>query len=177
MTNGNKPGKIGVVFHAAAKHESTLLNNKILKGSGRLNTLIELLIRFQMGKYAFIADIKQMFHQIFVLEKEQKTLSFLWRDTILDKIQYYVMNVHLFGKIDSPWHWWNKWKTTLYGLPSTEISRWRINVGVASFCRCVRSCLWCSCNLILQLKSSHKVKCSFAISKSRIVAIKQKKIA
>ena len=102
MTNGNKPGKIGGVFHAAAKHESTLLNNKILKGSGRLNTLIELLIRFQMGKYAFIADIKQMFHQIFVLEKEQKTLSFLWRDTILDKIQYYVMNVHLFGKIDSP---------------------------------------------------------------------------
>ena len=54
-----------------------------------------------MGKYAFIADIKQMFHQIFVLEKE-KTLSFLWRDTILDKIEYYVMNVHLFGKIDSP---------------------------------------------------------------------------
>ena len=101
MTNRNKPGKIGVVFHAAAKHESTLLNNKILMGSGRLNTLIELLIRFQMGKYAFIADIKQMFHQIFVLEKE-KTLSFLWRDTILDKIEYYVMNVHLFGKIDSP---------------------------------------------------------------------------
>ena len=65
------------------------------------NSLTGLLIRFREGKYAVIADIGQMFHQIFVLEKGRDALRFLWRDTLSDKIDNYVMNVHLFGKIDS----------------------------------------------------------------------------
>ena len=102
MTNPNKPGKIRVVFDAAAKHKGLSLNDKLLKGPDLLSNLIGLLIKFKKGKYAVIADIEQMFHQIFVLEKERDALRFLWRDTPSDKIDDYVMNVHLFGKIDSP---------------------------------------------------------------------------
>ena len=74
----------------------------MLKGPDLLNSLIGLLIRFRKGKYATIADIEQIFHQIFVLEKDQDALRFLWRDTPSDKIDDYVTNVYLFGKIDSP---------------------------------------------------------------------------
>ena len=95
LTNPNKPGKIRVVFDNAAKHEGTL-NSKLLKGPDLLNSLIGFLIRFRKGEYAVIADIEQMFHQIFVLEKDRDTLCFLWRDTPSGKIDDYSMNVHLF---------------------------------------------------------------------------------
>ena len=87
------------MFDAASKHEDTSLNDKLLKSPDLLNNLIGLLIRFRQGKYAFIAGIKQMFHQIFVLEKDRDALLFLWRDTSSGKIDDYGMNVHLFGKI------------------------------------------------------------------------------
>ena len=70
MTNPKKPDKIRVVFDAAAKHKATSLNKKLLKGPDLLDSLTGLLIRFIKGKYAVIADIEQMFHQIFVLEKD-----------------------------------------------------------------------------------------------------------
>ena len=90
------------MFDAAAKHKGTLLNKKLLKGPDLLNSLTGLLIRFREGKYAVIADTEQMFHQIFVLEKDRDVLHFLWRDTPSGKIDNYIMNVHLFGKINSP---------------------------------------------------------------------------
>ena len=58
------------MFEAAAKYKGTLLNDKLLKGPDLLNSLIGLLIRFRKGKYTVIVDIEQMFHQIFVLEKD-----------------------------------------------------------------------------------------------------------
>ena len=41
-----------------------------------------------------------MFHQLFVLEKDRDALRFLWRNAPSGKIDDYVMNIHLFGKID-----------------------------------------------------------------------------
>ena len=76
VTNPNKPGKMRMVFDAAAKHEGTSLN-ELLKGPDLLNSLIG----FRKGKYAVIADIEQMFHQKFMLEIDRDMLSFLWRDT------------------------------------------------------------------------------------------------
>ena len=101
MKNPNNPGKIRKVFDAATKHEGTSLNYKFLKGPHLLKSLIAFLIRFRKGKYAVIADIKGRFHQIFLLEKDQDALRFFWRDTPSGKTDDYVINVHLYGKIDS----------------------------------------------------------------------------
>ena len=98
----NKPGKVRVVFDAAAKHNNISLNEKLLKGSDLLNSLIGLLMRFRKGEYAVMTDIEKMFHQIYVLEKDRDALRFLWRDKPTDKICDYITNVYLFGKIDSP---------------------------------------------------------------------------
>ena len=75
-----------MVLNAAAKHEGTSLEYKLLKDPDLLNSLIGLLIRFRNGKYAVLADIEQMFHQIIVLEKDRGVLCFLWRDKTQTKL-------------------------------------------------------------------------------------------
>ena len=49
-----------------------------------------------------MADIEQMFHQIEVKQSDRDALRFVWRNHVTEKIEDYVMNVHLFGKVDSP---------------------------------------------------------------------------
>ena len=102
VTNPNKPGKVRVVFDAAAKYGNTSLNDNLLQGPDLLNNLVGLLFRFREGKYAIMADIEQMFHQIEVKKSDRDALRFVWRNHVTQKIEDYVMNVHLFGKVDSP---------------------------------------------------------------------------
>ena len=49
-----------------------------------------------------MADIEQMFHQIQVKQADRDAFRFVWRNQANEKIQDYVINVHLFGKVDSP---------------------------------------------------------------------------
>ena len=42
-----------------------------------------------------------MFHQIQVKQADRDAFRFVWRNQANEKIQDYVMNVHLFGKVDS----------------------------------------------------------------------------
>ena len=65
--NPNKSRKIRVVFDAAAQHKGTSLNDKLLKDPDLLKSLTGFLIRFSKGKYPAIADIEQIFHEIFVV--------------------------------------------------------------------------------------------------------------
>ena len=102
VVNINKPSKVRVVFDAGATYNSTSLNKSLLKGPDLLNNLVGVLTRFRMGRYAVMGDIEQMFHQILVENKDRDVLRFLWRDNYIDPIEDYRMNVHLFGKVDSP---------------------------------------------------------------------------
>ncbi|XP_066921098.1 uncharacterized protein [Clytia hemisphaerica] len=56
----------------------------------------------ERGQVAVISDIEKMYHQVLVPEEDQDALRFLWRDKPPDPITEYKMQVHLFGKIDSP---------------------------------------------------------------------------
>jgi len=76
----HKPGKIRVVFDAAATFANTSLNNNLLVGPDLLNNLISVLLHFRTGKIAVMADIEQMFHQVKVHLRDQDALRFLWRD-------------------------------------------------------------------------------------------------
>ena len=74
----------------------------MLKGPDLLNSLVTILVRFTNGKYSLCADIEKMFHQIFIKQNGSNYLRFLWRDNpnlVIDENQ---MNVHIFGKKDSP---------------------------------------------------------------------------
>ncbi|XP_057316814.1 uncharacterized protein LOC130657835 [Hydractinia symbiolongicarpus] len=49
-----------------------------------------------------MADIEKMFHQVKVSRIEQDALRFVWRENTSDNIDDFAMQVHLFGKVDSP---------------------------------------------------------------------------
>ena len=102
VTNPNKQNIFRVVFDALAKFAGASLNCYLLKGSDLLNSLVTVLLRFRNGKYSISADIEKMFHQIFVKQNERNYLRFLWRDNPSLAIDEYQMNVHIFGKNDSP---------------------------------------------------------------------------
>ena len=65
-----------------------------------LNDLINIFMRFRKGKIVATPKIKQRFHQIKIMKSDQDTLKFVWRECQLKLIEYYVICVHLLGKLD-----------------------------------------------------------------------------
>ncbi|XP_043245749.1 uncharacterized protein LOC122393608 [Amphibalanus amphitrite] len=103
VTNPNKPGKVRVVFDAAAAYRGTSLNGKLLTGPDLLQSLPGVLLRFREGPVAVAADITQMYHQIMINEDDQPALSFLWRDMDSNRPpDMYQMQVLIFGARSSP---------------------------------------------------------------------------
>ena len=49
-----------------------------------------------------MADIGKMFHKIMVNQRDKDALSFIWKSNRDENFQDIQMNVHLFGKVDSP---------------------------------------------------------------------------
>ena len=94
--------KFRIVFDASAKYAGQSLNDLLLKEPDLLNNLVAVLLGFRNGKYSISADIEKMFHQIYVKPEERDCLRFLWRENPSLVIHEYQMNVHLFGKNDSP---------------------------------------------------------------------------
>ncbi|KAK3886574.1 hypothetical protein Pcinc_009223 [Petrolisthes cinctipes] len=100
----HKPDKIRVVFDCAARFKGISLNYSLLQGPDLTNPLLEVLIRFRQGYYAFTADIESMFYQVFVPERDRDYLRFLWWPEGNYEVQpnIYRMTVHLFGASSSP---------------------------------------------------------------------------
>lgn len=103
VLNPNKPGKVRVVFDAAAKHEGTSLNQNLLQGPDMTNNLVGVLLRFRQDQTALMADVEAMFHQVKVAPEDQDAFRFLWWSRSTDEPpDEYVMTVHVFGATDSP---------------------------------------------------------------------------
>ena len=99
----NKPGKIRVVFDAAAKFHGTSLNDQLLQGPDYINNLAGVLMRFRQEEVVLVADIEQMFHQVRVPAEDCDALRFLWWSGDLnDEPAEYQMLVHIFGATYSP---------------------------------------------------------------------------
>ena len=58
VTNPNKPGKVRIVFDAAAEYEGASLNKALLQGPDSTNSLIGVLLRFRKGNVALAADVE-----------------------------------------------------------------------------------------------------------------------
>ena len=76
VQNVNKPGKVRIVFDAAAKVEGLSLNDMLDTGPDLTNNLAGILIRFRNYPVAVVADIEAMFHQVYVTDKDRDSLRF-----------------------------------------------------------------------------------------------------
>ena len=96
--------KFRVVFNCGAIFRGTSLNQNLLQGPDFSNNLVAVLSRFRQKKVAFIADIKDMFHQVLVEPTDCNSLRFLWwpnNDLSADPVDYQML-VHVFGAKSSP---------------------------------------------------------------------------
>ena len=99
-----KKKKIRVVFDCSAQYGGVSLNQQLLQGPDLINDLVGVLLRFREEPIAFVADIKNMFHQFYFAEQHRKQLRFLWwkeGDPKKELVEYR-MKVHLFGAASSP---------------------------------------------------------------------------
>lgn len=104
VTHPQKPGKVRVVYDCASSYNGTSLNEQLLQGPDNTNSLVGVLLRFRKGQVAFMSDIEQMFHQVYVQPSDRNALRFLWwpdGDLQGEPVEY-KMNVHLFGATSSP---------------------------------------------------------------------------
>ena len=89
--------KMRIVFDASAKDKyGKSLNLAIAKGPNLLQDLYTILLKFRMYKWAFSADISEMFLRISLAEKDQKYHRFYWNGEI-----YQFVSI-LFGEQSSP---------------------------------------------------------------------------
>ena len=103
VQNVNKPGKVRLVFDAAAKSANTSFNDLLLSGPDLLKSLPGVIMRFRQFAYAVKADIKDMFLKIKIRPEDRDAQRFLWRgkDRSL-KPKEYAMSSLIFGAKSSP---------------------------------------------------------------------------
>ena len=99
-----KPDEPRVVFDCASKSKGISLNSQLLQGPENTSLLIGVILRFRINSVAVAADIKRMFHQVFVSPEHRGTLCYLWwPDGDLSKDpKTFQMLVHIFGATSSP---------------------------------------------------------------------------
>ncbi|XP_062541564.1 uncharacterized protein LOC134209583 [Armigeres subalbatus] len=85
VVNPNKPGKLRIVWDAAAKVAGTSLNCFLLTGPDQLTSLPSVLRRFREYSIAVTGDIREMFQQVMVNKIDQQCQRFLWCDGEQDR--------------------------------------------------------------------------------------------
>ncbi|XP_062540921.1 uncharacterized protein LOC134208963 [Armigeres subalbatus] len=101
--NPNKPGKLRLVWDAAATTQGISLNSVLLKGPDQLTSLLTVLIQFREFRVAVCGDIRDMFHQVLMRAEDQHSLRFYWKADAQDSSpSVYVMVVMAFGACCSP---------------------------------------------------------------------------
>ncbi|XP_058839405.1 uncharacterized protein LOC131694906 [Topomyia yanbarensis] len=102
VTNPKKPGKIRLVWDAAAKVDGISLNSLLIPGPDLLTPLPFVLFRFRLFPVAISSDLKEMFHQISIIPSDRNSQRFLFRDNPTNPPQVFTMDVATFGATCSP---------------------------------------------------------------------------
>ena len=93
-----KNGQFRIVFDCASVHHGVSLNSSCLQGPDFNNRLLHILLRFRQYKYAIMADIEAMYHQIKIPDYDRDALRFLWYNSE-NEVQQYRMTSHVFGGV------------------------------------------------------------------------------
>ncbi|XP_055615070.1 uncharacterized protein LOC129761373 [Toxorhynchites rutilus septentrionalis] len=103
VINPNKPGKIRVVWDAAASVHGVCLNSVLLTGPDMMTSLVSVLLQFREHRIAICGDIREMFLQIGIRPTDQFYQLFLWwDDTEQQEPSTFVVEVMIFGARSSP---------------------------------------------------------------------------
>ncbi|XP_062704082.1 uncharacterized protein LOC134286483 [Aedes albopictus] len=102
VCNPKKPGKVRLIWDAAAKVDGVCLNSALFPGPDLLVPLPSVQFRFRQYPVAVSSDIKEMFHQVRVIERDRPSQCFLFRDSPNDEPGVFMMDVLTFGATSSP---------------------------------------------------------------------------
>ncbi|KXJ69602.1 hypothetical protein RP20_CCG026464 [Aedes albopictus] len=102
VVSPKKPGKIRLIWDAAAKVQGVSFNDLLLKGPDLLVSLVAVMLRFRERSIAVCGDICEMFHQIRIRSTDKQYQRFLWRSDPAGTIEVYIMDVATFGATCSP---------------------------------------------------------------------------
>ena len=95
VTKQNKPR---VVFDRAATYGGVALNDAVFAGTNLLNSLVNVLIRFRLAKFACMADLSKRYFQISLPESQQDLFRLIWyanNDLDRGEIQSYRFTRHV----------------------------------------------------------------------------------
>ncbi|XP_065083544.1 uncharacterized protein LOC135705687 [Ochlerotatus camptorhynchus] len=99
--NPNKPGKVRIVWDAAAKIFGVSLNSALMKGPDQLCSLCFILLQFREHSIGLTGDLREMFHQVKIREQDWPCQRFFWTDES-GKVVVFEMCVMTFGACCSP---------------------------------------------------------------------------
>ena len=102
VVNPNKPGKVRRVLNGAAKFHGASLNKSLLTGPDLLKNLIYVLLRFRQHPFAVPANNEGLFLQVGVLQCDQPSLRFLWREDPTSNVVVHQYTRHIFWAKDPP---------------------------------------------------------------------------
>jgi len=78
-------GKDRIVFNCSFQLSGQSLKNYLLPGPALGPSILGVLLRFREHRVAISGDIKGMFHQVRLLDRDMPLLRFLWKDLKTDK--------------------------------------------------------------------------------------------
>ncbi|XP_062704433.1 uncharacterized protein LOC134286777 [Aedes albopictus] len=102
VLNPKKPGKLRLIWDAAAKVGGVSFNTHLLKGPDLLTPLPRVLSGFRLFPVAISGDIREMFLQIRLQPGDRNAQMFLFRNHPQDPVQTYAIDVTMFGSTCSP---------------------------------------------------------------------------
>ena len=73
-----KTAKPRVVYDGSATFKGISLNQIVLSGENLLNNLLDVLIRFWLGKFACVADLSKCFFQVRLPKNQQDLFRLMW---------------------------------------------------------------------------------------------------
>ncbi|XP_062713999.1 uncharacterized protein LOC115262830 [Aedes albopictus] len=102
VLNPNKPGKVRVIWDAAAKVEGVSLNSVLLKGPDLLTPQLNVTFKFREREVAFSGDIQEMFLQVGIRKEDRSALLFVFRNSPSEPFVTMASDVAIFGATCSP---------------------------------------------------------------------------